>query len=285
MEIWTNHFTKDGDTLQRIIDDMSPHRPIIQIFNEPYFGNDYQAVREYSRFSAAMALNLWERGAQAAVGGWSTGVLDHDMVLHMGPMLDVCRDRKALFEYHAYSYFWPTVWMGRNQSHGIDPTATQAEKWLAIWQDPEPDFADPNSWLISWLTGRIFGIPKVWPDGRVTFGIPELFDVPKLLGEGVVDHIYDVRLPARDPETGDLFGGVNTTKFQASKLLGIDPERVAVAGLEIMDDFLDRFKMAGGENQVDLRMAFAVGPGYNFEGHDLTATEKMFNYYLEYLRS
>ncbi len=227
-----------------------------------------------------MAERIWDIGGKAAVGGFSTGTLNRQRVAHMEPMLELCRGGSAIstFEYHEYSPLWPSVWQGINQSEGVPITANNEAKWHAIMQAPFPDYSKPENWQPSYLFGRIFGLPNA--DG--SYGIHQLLDCDLLLGEGVIDHIGDARLPVR--KDGTPFGGVNTTVHAIEKRLNIPSHKVAVEGLKMADGFLDRFKRAGGQPIVGKRMAFAVGPGWNHEDFDLTATPKQFEAYRDYLK-
>ena len=281
VQTWLNLAVKDGIPLVDLIDRMHPHRPNIQVFNEPHgVLNDMIAMYEYARFSAAMAERIWDLGGRAAVGGFSTGTLTRGRAAHMDRALHLCRGDSpiATFEYHEYSPIWPTVWMGQNQSEGVPVDANNDAKWDAVMRSPFPDFSRRASWQPSYLFGRVFGHPNA--DG--SYGIHELLDCDLLLGEGIIDHIGDLRLPLRN--NGEAFHRVNTTVNAIERRLNIKASDVAVEGLRVADDFLDRFKRGGGRHIVSKRMAFAVGPGWGWDDADITASDEQFQAYRAYLK-
>ena len=281
---WFKLFVKDGMDFEEFVRDVDGHRAIIETFNEPKgVLNDMQKMWAYSEFNAALAERIWEMGGQAAVGGFSTGTLDRTRVAHMEPMLDVCRGAHpiALFKYNEYAPIWPAVWLGRNQSHGIAIDATNEEKWAAVWREPLPTFDDPHDLLPAYLIGRNMGLPFLREDTSVGWGIPELYDVALMQGEGVVDNINDLRLPVRN--NGDQFGGVNTTVNAVERLLGIPSHQVAVEGFRLVDELLDYAVGPGGGTRVPLRVAFCFGDGFGWDGYNFVRTQKQFEAYVDYL--
>lgn len=281
---WFELFVKDGMDFEEFINDLDGHRPLIQIFNEPRgVLNDMPKMWAYSEFSAALAKRIWHLGGQAALGGWSTGVLNRGRVAHMEPMLAVCRGDNpiAVFEYHEYAPIWPAVWLGRNQSESVPVEATNDEKWAAVWRDPVPMFTDPHDYLPAYLIGRNMGLPFLREDTSVGWGIPELYDVNMMQGEGVVDNIPDLRLPVRN--NGDQFGGVNSTVNAVEKRLGIPSHEVAVEGFRLVDNLLDHMKGPGGRTKVPIRVAFCFGDGFGWDGYNFVRTQRQFEAYVSYL--
>ena len=277
-DIYLELASKDGIELQDAIMNMRQggRRPIIQLFNEPTeVLDDPDYLAGYVEFSVNMALTIYNMGAKAAVWGGGTGWLNLQIVEALEPLLVLCRGAGAIaiFEFHAYAPIHPRVWTGRNQSHGVDPNASQSVKWAAIEQD---DWLTPITTLEqfypSWLHTRVWG----HDNGDGTYGFPALYDVDMLIGEGPVDRIPDERLPNEGGSTWF------ENRFVYQNRLGVPENKAGVHVLRASDDILNRVKSYSGGGKI-LRMAFCAGDGVDWSLYNYWRSPAHRDLYEEYL--